>query len=174
MTELFYDKYEGEMFFDIENIETDSNKYKLTLSALYNGETVGFEISIPVVIRKSLFKTFKLVMPSGQVELSSSGENSDRFVCAIETLLKPAYKSTKKFSEQIETLDFSILNKELYDLDNDKIYLKIYNAEDQSDFEEDEKINLEMNFSFNLNTKRASLYEIRDGYSADLVAVLMR
>ena len=38
----------------------------------------------------------------------------------------------------------------------------------------DEKINLEMNFTFNFGNNRASLIEVRDGYSADLVAVLMK
>ena len=40
-------------------------------------------------------------------------------------------------------------------------------------FEEDEKINLEMQFSFNLSSKRATLSEVREGYSADLIAILM-
>ena len=59
-------------------------------------------------------------------------------------------------------------------MDSDKIYLKLFNGEDQSDFDEDEKINLEMNFTFNFGNNRASLIEVRDGYSADLVAVLMK
>ena len=40
--------------------------------------------------------------------------------------------------------------------------------------EEDEKINLEMNFSFNLQAKKASLVEVKDGYSADLIAIIMK
>ncbi len=174
MTDLFYEQYDGEMLFDIESCEKTADRYTMVLKAQYNNEIVGFQISIPVIIRKSLFKVIKFVTPSSQVEMASIGEESDRFICALENLLKPVFQSTKKFSEQTETLDFSVLNREMYDVDADKIYLKLYNGEDQSDFEEDEKINIEMNFSFNLSTKRASLVEVRDGYSADLVAVLMR
>ena len=174
MTELYYEKYEGEMFFDIENCNFGSEEYTFDLKADRNGETVGVQVSVPVMVRRSLFKTLKFVKPGGQVKFSSLGEESDRLICTLEELFKPPFKSSKKFSEQTETLDFSVLNKEMYELDSDKIYLKLFNGEDQSDFDEDEKINIELNFSFNFASKRASIIEVREGYSADLVAVLMK
>ena len=174
MTDLFYEEYDGEMLFDIENLKCDIDNYTFDIKAVYNGEVIGMNIKLPVIIRKSLFKTIKFVKPGAKLGFTSIGEESDRFVRTIETLFKAPYKSSGEFSEETETLDFSVLNKQMYDLDNDKIYIKIYNGEDQSDFEEDEKVNIELNFSFNFASKRASLVEVRDGYSADLVVTLMK
>ncbi len=174
MTDLFYENYDGEMFFDISEVECTSDEYSFVISALYNEKTVAAKVRIPVLIRRSLFKTVKLINYNSKLVFESVGENSDNFVCALEDLLKPPYKSTKKFTDEPEPTDFTVLNRQLYDLDTDKIYLKIYNGDDQSDYEEDEKINLEMNFSFNLQTKKASLIETRDGYSADLIAIIMK
>lgn len=174
MTDLFYDKYEGEMFFDIEDVERGSEEYSFTIKAAYDGKTVGARVTVPVIVRRSLFKTLKFVKTNSQLKITSIGEESDNFICALETLLKPAYKSTRRFSDEPDAIDFSVLNRELYELDTDKIYIKLFNGEDQSDFDEDEKINLEMNFTFNLSSMRASLIEVRDGYSADLIAVLMK
>lgn len=174
MTELFFDKYNGEMFFDIVSCEKEADEYVMVAKAEYKGETIGFQFSVPVIIRKGLFKVVKFVKTGSQIKFSSIGEESDRFICALEELLKPTYKSSKRFSEEVETLDFSVLNREMYDLDTDKIHLKIFNGEDQSDFEEDEKINIEMNLAFNVQNCKATLVEIRDGYSADLVAALMK
>lgn len=174
MTELFYDVYDGEMVFDIVDCQKSSDEYVLTLKSKYNNETVGFEVYLPIINRKSLFKTVTFVKPNDQIKFVSIGKPSDRFVCALEELLKPVYQSSKAFSEETEYLDYSVINREMYDINSDKIYLKVYNGEDQSDLDEDERINVEMNFSFNLGTNRASLIEVRDGYSADLVAVLMK
>ena len=174
MIELFYDSYDGEMLFDIESYEKTDDAYSMILKSKYKNEVVGFQISVPAVTRKALFKSMTFFATNGQVEFAGIGEESDRFIVAIEELLKPVYKSSEKFSEEIETVDFSVINTGVYDIETDKIYLKLYNGEDQSDFEEDERITLEMNFTFNLATKRASLIEVRDGYSADLVAVLMK
>lgn len=174
MTELFYDKYQGEMFFDIENVEKSNNEYSFDIKAVYNGAVVGARICVPVLIRKSLFKTFKFVKINDRISITSIGQESDALICALEDLLKPEYRSTKRFSEEPDDIDFSVINKEVYDLDNDKIYLRLFNGEDQSDFDDDEKINLEMHFTFNLSSKRASLIEVREGYSADLIAILMK
>ena len=174
MTDLFYDKYDGEMFFDIVDLEKGSEQYSFTIKAEYDGKIVGARATVPVLIRRSLFKTYKFIKNNSQIKFASIGEESDNFICMLETLLKPAYKSSRRFSEEPDAIDFSVLNREIYELDSDKIYLKLFNGEDQSDFDEDEKINLEMNFTFNFGNNRASLIEVRDGYSADLVAVLMK
>lgn len=174
MTDLFYENYDGEMLFDISDIEVDNENLSFVIKSNYNDRTIGAKITIPVIVRRSFFKTVKLIKNSSQLIISSIGEESDAFICVLDELLKPGFKSSRAFTDEPEGIDFSVLNRELYDFDNDKIYLKLYNGEDQSDFEEDEKINLEMNFSFNLNTKRASLVEVRDGYSADLIAILMK
>ncbi len=174
MTNLFYDYYDGEMFFDISDVNCTDEEYSFVISAQYNEKTVGARVVLPIIVRRSLFKTIKLVKNNSRLVFESIGEQSNNFVCALEDLLKPPYKSTKKFTDEPEGIDFSVLNNQLYELDTDKIYLKLYNADDQSDLEEDEKINLEMNFSFNLQTKKASLVEIKDGYSADLIAIIMK
>ncbi len=174
MTELFYEKYDGEMIFDISDVEFEDDKLSFVIKAEYNEKTVGAAVTIPVIVRRSFFKTTKLIKNSAQLVLSSIGEESDNFVVALEELFKPAFRSSRKFTDEPEGIDYSILNRELYDIDSDKIYVKLYNAEDQSDFEEDEKINLEINFAFNLKTKKASLIEVRDGYSADLIAIIMK
>lgn len=174
MRELYIDKYDGEMFFDIEDIETGNEEYSFVIKADYKGKIVGARVTIPVLIKRSLFKVIKLVKVNEQLSITSIGEESDNFICMLEELLKPSYKSSKRFSDEPDAIDYSVMNREMYDLDNDKIYLRMFNGEDQSDFDEDEKINLEMYLTFNLNTKRASIAEVRDGYSADLVAILMK
>lgn len=174
MTDLFFDKYDGEMFFDISDIEFGTEEYTFVIKAQYDGKTVGVKVILPVLIRRSLFKTIKLVKNNSKIVFQSIGEESDNFVCALESLLKPPFKSTKRFTDEPEGIDFSVLNTQLYELDTDKVYLKLFNGDDQTDLEEDEKINLEMNFSFNLQTKRASLVEVKDGYSSDIVAILMK
>ncbi len=174
MTDLFFDNYSGEMFFDIDDIEQGDGKCSFTFKAEYDGKTVGARFEIPLTVKRSLFKTIKYVPPRGQAKITSIGEESDNLICAFEALLKPSYKSSRRFSETPDAVDYAILNREVYEFDSDKIYLKLYNGEDQSDFDEDEKINLEMQFTFNLATKRASLSETRDGYSADIIAVLMK
>ncbi len=174
MTELFYEQYDGEMLFDISDIETSNNELSFIIKALYNDKIVAARVTLPVIVSRALFKTVKLVKPSSQLAITSVGEESDNFICALEQLLKPPYKSSREFADETEGIDFSVLNRGVYNLDSDKIYLKLYVGEDQSEFEEDEKINLEMNFSFNLSTKRASLIEVREGYSADIIAILMK
>lgn len=176
MIDLFIDKYDGEMFFDITDIQKDKEGLSFTFLANYEGSNVGANVFIPTITRRALFKSITLFKPNSQLVFSSIGKESDDFVVALENLLKPPFKSSKKFTDEPEGIDFSVVNPNIYelDIDNDKIYLKLFNGEDQSDLDEDEKINLEMNFSFNLSTKRASLIEVRDGYSSDLVAILMK
>lgn len=173
MTELFYENYEGEMLFDIEDVEISENEYSFVIKAEYNGAVVGARVNVPVLIRRSLFKTIKMVKYNTKLSFTSIGQESDDFICMLEDLLKPVYRSTRKFSETPDEIDFTVLNRSMYDLDKDKIFLRLFNGDDQSDFEEDEKINLEMQFSFNLSSKRATLSEVREGYSADLIAILM-
>ena len=176
MTDLFYENYDGEMLFDISDVEKDFDGISFVIKANYNDLVVGAKVFIPLITRKALFKTVTFLKPDAQLCLSSIGDESDNFIVCLEELLKPKFKSTKKFTDQPEGIDFAVLNSNVYDvnLDADKVYLKLYNAEDQSEYDEDERIDLEMNFSFNLSTKRASLIEVRDGYSADLVAILMK
>lgn len=174
MTDLIYDKYNGEMFFEISDVESDNQELSFVFKADYNGKEVGAKITIPVIVRRSFFKGVKLIKNSSQLIISSIGEASDNFICVLEELFKAPYKSSRKFTEEPEEIDYAVLNRELYELGTDKIYLKFYNAEDQSDYEPDERINLELNFTFNLNTMRASLIEVKDGFSADLIAILMK
>ncbi len=176
MIDLFYDNYDGEMLFDISDVEKDAEGISFVIKANYNDSVVGAKVFVPTITRKAFFKTITFLKNDAQLCFSSIGEQSDNLIVCLEQLLKPKYKSSKKFTDQPEGIDFTVLNNNLFDinLDADKVYLKLYNAEDQSDYDDDERIYLEMNFSFNLSTKRASLVEVRDGYSADLVAILMK
>ena len=42
MTDLFYDNYDGEMFFDISDLEKDSEQYSFTIKAEYEGKQSVF------------------------------------------------------------------------------------------------------------------------------------
>lgn len=176
MIDLFYDNYDGEMLFDISDVEKDIDGISFVIKANYNDSVVGAKVFIPTITRKALFKTITLLKTNAQLSFSSIGEESDNLIICLEQLLKPKFKSSKAFTDQPEGIDFAVLNNNMFEinLDSDKVYLKLFNAEDQSEYDEDERIDLEMNFSFNLSTKRASLVEIREGYSADLVAILMK
>ena len=113
MTDLFYDKYDGEMFFDIVDLEKGSEQYSFTIKAEYDGKIVGARVTVPVLIRRSLFKTYKFIKNNSQIKFASIGEESDNFICMLETLLKPAYKSSRRFSEEPDAIDFSVLNREI-------------------------------------------------------------
>ena len=174
MTELYYENYDGEMFFDIDSLEFSNNEYTFDIKSNYNGNEIGMHISIPVIVSRSLFKSIKIIKPNGKITFETIGNESDLLVSTFEELFKPPFESSKSFSDAVETLDYSVLNKQMYDLDNDKVFIKIYNGDDQSGLEEDEKINIELNLSLNFVSKRATISEVRDGYSSDIVAVLMK
>ncbi len=67
MTDLFYDKYDGEMFLDIVDLEKGSEQYSFTIKAEYDGKIVGARVTVPVLIRRSLFKTYKFIKNNSQI-----------------------------------------------------------------------------------------------------------
>ena len=50
MTELYYENYDGEMFFDIDSLEFSNNEYTFDIKSNYNGNEIGMHISIPVIV----------------------------------------------------------------------------------------------------------------------------
>ena len=117
-----------------------------------------------------------MIDPSRPLEFSSIGDESDRLIVALNEILCPDFPSSKKFSEQPAVVDFFIVNTSIYDPLTDKVYLRIFYDDDsgaEQEVERSEKVRLEMNFSFNIERKKAALIESEKGYSADLVTILM-
>ena len=61
MTDLFYENYDGEMLFDISDLECSNTEYSFVIKSIYKEREIGMRISVPVIIRKSLFKTIKFI-----------------------------------------------------------------------------------------------------------------
>ena len=127
MIDLYLEKYNGEMFFDISDVESDNEYLSFVFKATYNNKVIGAKITIPVVIKRSFFKGTKLLKDSGSLTISSIGEESDNFICALEELFKPDYKSTRRFTDEPEPIDYVVLNRGLYEFGEDKIYIKLCN-----------------------------------------------
>ncbi len=172
---LVEEEYDGELRFSIVDAEMGANLYVLTLGALDGEALVGFKIEIPVVTRRLGFKLMKMIYPQGSVKISSIGEKSDRLIWALVRYYQPVYEASDGFTNDPVEIDYSLRNQGAYDLDNDKIYLKLYYDEEQDDdLPKDERIHLNMNFSFNLSRNIASLIETKEGYTADLISFLMK
>ena len=168
------EEYEGELRFSIieQNITPDS--CTLVLGAKDEEELIGFKIEIPVVTRRVGFKLMQFVAASGAVTFSSIGEKSDKFIGTLVKYFKPAYDVEPAFSEDAVDVDFVFRNQGA-DLMNDKIYLQlVYDEEQNEGLPKEERVHLKLNFSFNLSRELAALAEVEKGYSADLVAFLMK
>ena len=172
---IVHEEYDGELRFSIIESEITGNACILTLGAKDGEEFVGFKIEIPVLCKRSGFKLFQMIYPTGTVKISSIGEKSDRLISTLVKYYQPGYETSGLFTEDAVEIDYSLCNKGAYDLNQDKIYLKLYYDEEQDeDLPKDARIHLNMNFSFNLSREAASLVETKEGYTADLIAFLMK
>lgn len=169
------EEYDGELRFSIIESTVTNNACILTLGAQDEDKLVGFKVEIPIVSRRLAFKMFQMIYPSGTVKISSIGEKSDALIATLVKYLRPSYDTSELFTEDVVEIDYALCNKGSYDLNQDKIYLRLYYDEEQDeDLPKDERVHLNMNFAFNLSRETASLIETKEGYSADLVAFLMK
>jgi hypothetical protein len=176
MINLIGENYDGEISFDISDVETKDKAIEFVIKAEYKDQTVGARVKVPFEKKRSLFKSYTMIDPSRPLEFSSIGDESDRLIVALNEILCPDFPSSKKFSEQPAVVDFFIVNTSIYDPLTDKVYLRIFYDDDsgaEQEVERSEKVRLEMNFSFNIERKKAALIESEKGYSADLVTILM-
>lgn len=169
------EEYDGELRFSIIESEITPAACVLTLGAQDGEEIVGFKIEIPVISKRLGFKAYQLLYPSGTVKLSSIGEKSDRLIATLAKYYQPGYETGDEFTKEPVEIDYALRNQGAYDLNQDKIFLKLYYDEEQDeDLPKDERVHLNMNFSFNLSREVASLIETKEGYTADLIAFLMK
>ncbi|MBQ8894075.1 MAG: hypothetical protein IJ043_06650 [Clostridia bacterium] len=169
------EEYDGELRFSIIESEITGNACVLTLGAQDDDEIVGFKIEIPIISKRLGFKSFQLIYPAGTVKVSSIGQKSDNLIATLVKYFQPAYETSDAFADDPIEIDYALQNKGAYDLNQDKIYLKLfYDEEQDEDLPKEERIHLNMNFAFNLSREVASLIETKEGYSADLVAFLMK
>lgn len=172
---LIDEEYDGELRFSIIESEILADACVLTLGAYDGEELVGFKISIPMMTKKMLFKTFQFILPRGVATFSSIGKKSDRLIEALKTYFKPNYEPTDGFTEEPVEIDYKLRNQGAYDINQDKLFLRLfYDEEQDADLPKNERIHLSIDFSFNLSRERASLIEVKEGYSADLISFLMK
>lgn len=173
--QLVEEEYDGELRFSIIDKAVTADACVLTLGAYDGEDLVGFKISIPLMTKKLLFKVFQFIQPSGTVVISTIGEKSDRLIPALQKYFNPSYEPSDGFTNDLVEIDFALRNQGAYDLNQDKIYLRLfYDEEQDADLPKNERIHLNMNFAFNLSRESASLIETKEGYSADLISFLMK
>ncbi|MBQ4052233.1 MAG: hypothetical protein IJD09_01095 [Clostridia bacterium] len=169
------EEYDGELRFSIIETEFEKNFCRLTLGAKDGEELIGCKITVPLLTRKFGFKVFRMIPPQGTVKFSSIGEKSDRMIVSLNKFYQPAYDPGEAFSDEEVAIDYVLRNQGAYDLDRDKIYLKLFYDEDQDEgIPAAERVHLNMNFAFNLGREVASLIETKEGYTADLLTFLMK
>ena len=174
-TPIIFDEYDGELLFSVIEYELLPDACVMTLGAKDGEDLVGFKISVPMMMKRLGFKMFNLIYPSGTVKISSIGEKSDRLIATLAKYFKPSYEPTDGFTEDEVEIDYVLRNQGTYDLNQDKIYLKLfYDEEKDEGLPEEERVHLNMNFAFNLSRESASFIETKEGYCADLIAFLMK
>ena len=172
---LIEEEYDGELRFSIIESELNADSCVLTLGGYDGEELVGFKISVPMMTKKLLFKTYQFIHPTGAVSFSSIGKKSDHFIEALKKYYNPSYEPTEGFTDETVEIDYKLRNQGGYDLGRDKIYLRLfYDEEQDADLPKNERIHLSMDFAFNLSRESASLIEVKEGYATDLISFLMK
>lgn len=171
---VIYDEYEGELHFSIIEQTLTNDSCTLVLGANDEEDLVGFKLEIPVETRRVGFRLAQFVSPSGVVRFSSIGEKSDKFIGTLVKFFKPSYDVAPAFTEDEVEVEYTARNQGA-NLNTDKIFLQFFYDEEQNEgLPKEERIHLKLNFSFNLSRELASISEVKSGYSADLVAFLMK
>ncbi len=170
---LFEEIYDGELCFEIADYTVEADFITMDLVAEYEGKEVGFQVRMPVQTKKMLFKSMILPDTSRGMEFISSGERSDRFIAALDTIWTPDFEVEGKFEANVVELDYSILNKELFECTKDKTYTRLYAEIDMETGDPFDNINTEILFNFNLSRKRASLIEGKRALRNDFLAMIM-
>lgn len=169
------EEYDGELRFSIIESEVENNSCSITIGAKDGEDLVGMKVIIPLLTRRLGFKLMRLIPPSGTLKMESIGTKSDRLIATLAKYFQPSYDPGEEFTSDDVAIDYTVRNQGMYDIENDKIYLKLYYDEEQDEgVPEEERVHLDMNFSFNLNRESASLIETKEGYSADLISFLMK
>ena len=169
------EEYDGELRFSIIESVIGPQACVLNLGGYDGDELVGFKIEIPLMTKRLAFKTYLFILPSGVVKCSSIGDKSDRLIGTLAKYFQPAYEPSEGFTEDPVEIDYTLRNQGSYDINQDKIYLKLYYDEEQDeDLPKSERVHLNMNFAFNLSRETASLIETKEGYTADLITFLMK
>lgn len=172
---IIEEEYDGELRFSITESVVENNFCSITIGAKDGEELVGMKVIVPLLTRRMGFKFIRLIPPNGTLKMCSIGEKSDRLIQSLKKYFQPEYEPSDGFTADDVAIDYTVRNQGMYDIDQDKIYLKLYYDEEQDEgLPAEERVHLDMNFSFNLNRESASLIETKEGYSADLISFLMK
>ena len=114
-----------------------------------------------------------MLSQTGTVRFESDGEASDRLVRALGTLWDPEFEVSDGFTDGAAELEFSILNREMYDPMTDKNYLRLYTNIPMETGDSFDDINVEICFNFNLSRGRASIGESKREMRDDFLALIM-
>ena len=171
---LFEQTYDGELSFDIENFSVEADMITMDLYAEFEGERVGLGVVFPIQTRRVMFKTMVMPDQTKPILFNSLGECSDRFVAALDKIWCPDFEVSGKFEESAVEVEYTILNRELFECTKDKTYTRIFAQIDMETGDEYDNINMELGFNFNLERKRASFVEIKRLTRNDFLALIMQ
>lgn len=171
---LFEELYDGELNFEIENEVIEAETITMDLSAEHEGEKVGFQVVFPIRTSRMMFKTTVMPSPTQPILIKSLGECSDRFVALLDKLWAPDFEVSGKFEEDAIEIEYSILNRDIFDCTKDKTYTRLYAQIDMETGDDYDNINMELGFNFNLSRRRASLVETKRAMRNDFLALIMK
>ena len=171
---LFEELYDGELNFEIENEVIESEIITMDLCAEHVGEKVGFQVVFPIRTSRMLFKTVVMPNPTQPILIKSLGACSDRFVTLLDKLWSPDFEVSGEFEEDAIEVEYSVLNREIFDCTKDKTYTRLYAQIDLETGDDYDNINMELGFNFNLDRKRASLVETKRAMRNDFLALIMK
>jgi len=171
---LFEEIYDGELNFEIENEVIGTEEITMDLLAEHEGKRVGFQVVVPIQARRMMFKSMVMPNVSAPIVFRSLGECSDIFVSPKDRLWSPDFEVEGKFEDCDVEIEFSVLNKEIFDVMKDKTYTRLYAQIDMETGDEYDNINMELGFNFNVERKRASLIETKRTMRNDFLALIMK
>ena len=167
-------EFDGELCFSIVESDITADCCTMTLGAQDEGAIVGFKVEIPIITKKMAFRAYQMICPAGKMKFSSIGEKSDAFVRTFKKFFTPSYEVSDGFTSGPVEVDYVLQNKGAYDLNQDKMYLRMFYDETQDeDLPKNERVHFNMTFSFNLSRETASIIERETGYSADFLCYIM-
>lgn len=170
---LYEDIYDGELNFEIENLEMSADAAVMDLVSEYKGEKVGLKVSLPLQTKRVMFKNITMLAVSKPIIFTSVGESSDRLVAVLDKIWNPDFEVEGKFSSQDVEIEYTILNREMFDCTKEKVYTRLYANIDMQTGDEFDNINMELGFNFNLDRKRASFVELKKVLRNDFLALIM-
>lgn len=174
MMNLFEEIYDGDLNFEIVNEVIGAEEITMDLLAEHEGEKIGFQVVVPIQTRRMMFKSMVMPNVSAPIVFRSLGECSDNFVSLLDKVWSPDFEVDGKFEDCDVEIEFSVLNKEIFDVTKDKTYTRLYAQIDMETGDEYDNINMELGFNFNLERKRASLVETKRVMRNDFLALIMK